>query len=120
MNKIFIIAILFLLVGCQTPNVFDVGSRFKLQGDYSKGELMDLEEDMPSYIPLYKITCTENADKCLMVMEIDYKIFYDNLTNMFKMCDVNLEEMDYEEMTEEQINCSRKIAETIGFGNIDG
>ena len=95
-----------------------LNEKIPLVGDYTKAETLDYFEDAerPAYILTSKMACTERDAKCVLIMEIDYEKFVDDLSGMLKSCDIDYENIDYNNPpTEEQIECARELMENLGM-----
>lgn len=114
---IFFLCILFI-VGC-SKSEYLLNEKITLTGDYRNTEVIDYfgSEQQPDYIPIAKIACTEHTEKCVLILEIDYKILYNQLTSVMEGCNIDLEVLDNKNYTpsDEQINCTRKIYEDISL-----
>jgi len=106
----------FFLVGC-TNSVYVLNEKVPLVGDYSNAETLDYyeNEEKPPYILVSEIACTERSAKCVILLEIDYERFADDISFALKECDIDTENINYSNPpSEEQAECARVLLEGMG------
>jgi len=100
----------------------DLGEQIDLKGNYHYSETQDIwggSSELPDYFITAKMVCENSGKKCVVVMEIDYEIYLEELRSYFMACGVNIDLVDPDEITIEQERCVQQQIKNVGLlGNV--